>query len=80
MILFFNSINYYDKRMSYFVKYMIYIYYNSKSSTIIKILDWMLYILWNISYIFTSIKNPGYPKMCSDTIKGTKEMLYSEKC
>ena len=58
----------------------IYIYYNSKSSTIIKILDWMLYILWNISYIFTSIKNPGYPKMCSDTIKGTKEMLYCEKC
>ena len=58
----------------------IYYYYNKNSSTFVKIFDWIFYILWNISYIFTSIKNPGYPKMCSDTIKGTKEMLYCEKC
>ena len=58
----------------------IYLYYNKNSSTIIKVLDWILYILWDISYIYTSIKNPGYPKMCSETIKGTKDMLYCEKC
>ena len=58
----------------------IYFYYNTNSSTFVKILDWIFYILWSISYIYTSIKNPGYPKMCSETIKGTKEMLYCEKC
>ena len=58
----------------------IYFYYNKNSSTLVKIFDWFFYILWNLSYIYTSIKNPGYPKMCSETIKGTKEMLYCEKC
>ena len=58
----------------------IYFYYNKNSSTLVKILDWIFYILWTTSYIYTSIKNPGYPKMCSDTIKGNKEMLYCEKC
>ena len=58
----------------------IYFYYNTNSSSLVKVVDWILYILWNISYICTSIKNPGYPKMCSESIKGTKEMLYCEKC
>ena len=59
---------------------LIYLYFNKNSSTFVKVFDWVLYILWNISYIFTSVKNPGYPKMCSETIKGTKEMQYCEKC
>ena len=63
-----------------FVYIFIYFYYNKNSSLLVKITDWILYILWNISYIYTSIKNPGYPKMCPETIKGTKEMLYCEKC
>ena len=58
----------------------IYFYYNKHCSIFVKIFDWILYILWNLSYIYTSIKNPGYPKMCSETIKGTKEMHYCEKC
>ena len=58
----------------------IYLYYNKNSSTLVKVLDWILYILWDLSYVFTSVKNPGYPKMCSETIKGTKDMLYCEKC
>ena len=59
---------------------LIYLYYNKNSSTLVKVIDWILYILWDISYISTCIKNPGYPKMCSETIKGTKDMLYCEKC
>jgi len=62
------------------IYFFIYFYYNKNSSTFVKILDWFFYILWSFSYIYTSIKNPGYPKMCSETIKGTKEMLYCEKC
>ena len=58
----------------------IYLYYNKHCSFFVKVIDWILYILWNLSYICTSIKNPGYPKMCSETIKGTKEMQYCEKC
>jgi hypothetical protein len=59
---------------------LIYLYFNKNSSTLVKIIDWILYILWDISYISTCIKNPGYPKMCSETIKGNKDMLYCEKC
>lgn len=58
----------------------IYIYYNDKSTTLIKISDWFFFGIWFLSYIFICIKNPGYPKNCSESIKGTKEMSYCDKC
>ena len=58
----------------------IYLYYNNKSTTLIKISDWIFFGIWLLSYIFICIKNPGYPKNCSESIKGTKEMSYCDKC
>ena len=58
----------------------IYLYYNNKSSTFVKISDWIFFGIWLISYTLMCIKNPGYPKMCSESIRGTKEMSYCDKC
>ena len=58
----------------------IYLYYNNKSTTFVKISDWIFFGIWIISYILMCIKNPGYPKMCSESIRGTKDMSYCDKC
>ena len=58
----------------------IYFYYNEQSSTIIKFSDWMIFLIWSISYFAMCMKNPGYPKTCPESIKGTKEMSYCDKC
>ena len=58
----------------------IYLYYNNKAIFIIKISDWIFFGIWILSYIFMCIKNPGYPKMCSESIRGSKEMSYCDKC
>jgi len=58
----------------------IYLYYNQKSTLIIKISDWLLFFVWSFSYFSMCTKNPGYPKMCPESIKGSKEMSYCDKC
>ena len=63
-----------------FIFIFIYLYYNNKSITFIKIIDWGIFCIWLLSYISMCIKNPGYPKMCSEAIRGTKQMSYCDKC
>ena len=58
----------------------IYLYYKKRCTLLIQICDWFFFILWIISYAFMCMKNPGYPKMCSESIRGTKEMSYCDKC
>ena len=58
----------------------IYIYYNNKSTTFVKISDWLAFIIWCFSYTMLCMRNPGYPKNCPESIKGTKEMSYCDKC
>ena len=66
--------------LSIFAFIFIYIYYNDKSTTLVKISDWIFFGTWIVSYILMCMKNPGYPKMCSESIRGTKEMSYCDKC
>lgn len=58
----------------------IYNYFNSNSTTFIKISDWLLYGIWAISYIYICTKNPGYPQMSTESIRGNREMSYCDKC
>ena len=58
----------------------IYRYFNNNSTTFIKISDWIIFGIWALSYIYICIKNPGYPQMSTESIRGTKEMSYCDKC
>ena len=60
----------------------LYIYnkYNENSTNFIKILDWLFFIIWIITSIIVSLKNPGYPKISLESVGGNKEMLYCDKC
>jgi len=58
----------------------IFLYYKSRLSLFIKISDWIIFLLWVFSYVFMCMKNPGFPKMNSESIRGTKDMSYCEKC
>ena len=49
----------------------------------------LFYIMWAITYIITSLKNPGYPKTLKnpgypktnlESIRGSKQMSYCDKC
>ena len=66
--------------LSTFSFLFIYFYYNIKSTSFIKISDWIFFGIWFISFTLMCVKNPGYPKMCSESIRGTKEMSYCDKC
>ena len=66
--------------LSTFSFLFIYFYYNIKSTSFIKISDWIFFGIWFISFALMCVKNPGYPKMCSESIRGTKEMSYCDKC
>ena len=60
----------------------LYIYnkYNENSTNFIKILDWLFFIIWIITSIIVSLKNPGYPKISLESVGGNKEMSYCDKC
>lgn len=66
--------------LSTIVFIFIYKYYHNNSTIFIKISDWIFFGIWILSYIYICIKNPGYPKMSSESIRGTKEMSYCDKC
>jgi len=40
----------------------------------------LFYIMWAITFIITSLKNPGYPKTNLESIRGSKQMSYCDKC
>jgi hypothetical protein len=40
----------------------------------------LFYIMWAITFIITSLKNPGYPKTNLESIRGSRQMSYCDKC
>ena len=60
----------------YFNKYFI----SSANILILVYIDRFFYIMWAITYLLTSIKNPGYPKTNLENIRGSKQMSYCDKC
>ena len=56
-------------------------YYIIPSNILILIyIERMFYIMWATTYTLTSIKNPGYPKTNLESIRGSKQMSYCDKC
>ena len=60
----------------YFNKYFI----SSANILVLVYIDRFFYIMWAITYLLTSIKNPGYPKTNLENIRGSKQMSYCDKC
>ena len=60
----------------YFNKYII----SSANILILTYIERLFYISWAITYLLTSIKNPGYPKTNLENIRGSKQMSYCDKC
>ena len=60
----------------YFNKYFIL----SANILILVYIERLFYIMWSITYLLTSIKNPGYPKTNLENIRGSKQMSYCDKC
>ena len=52
----------------------------SSNILILIYIERLFYIMWAITYILTSIKNPGYPKTNLENIRGSKQMSYCDKC
>ena len=60
----------------YFNKYFIL----SANILILVYIERLFYVMWAITYLLTSIKNPGYPKTNLENIRGSKQMSYCDKC
>ena len=54
--------------------------YINNLKIIIKYIGWILYIIWGIFLHIISLKNPGYPKTNLESIRGSKQMSYCDKC
>jgi hypothetical protein len=54
--------------------------YINNLKIIIKYIGWILYIIWGIFLHIISLKNPGYPKTNLESIRGSKQMFYCDKC
>jgi hypothetical protein len=52
----------------------------SSNILILVYIERLFYIMWAITFILTSIKNPGYPKTNLENIRGSKQMSYCDKC
>ena len=72
-LLFFSSFSLF---FYYFNKYII----SSANILILTYIERLFYIMWSITYLLTSIKNPGYPKTNLENIRGSKQMSYCDKC
>ena len=46
----------------------------------LKYLKWPFYYLWTFIYFLVSLKNPGYPKNNLEHLRGSRAMLYCDKC
>ena len=55
--------------------YIIYI-----QSISIRYIGGSLYFFWMIFFFIISLKNPGYPKTNLESIRGSKQMSYCDKC
>ena len=47
---------------------------------IINYLGYVLYLTWSIIFFILFLKNPGYPKTSLESIRGSKQMSYCDKC
>ena len=47
---------------------------------IVKYIGILLYLIWAILFLIISLKNPGYPKTNLESIRGSKQMSYCDKC
>ena len=69
-----------------FIIFSLFLYYFNKyyiipvNILILIYLERMFYIVWALTFILTSIKNPGYPKTNLENIRGSKQMSYCDKC
>lgn len=63
-----------------FSYFFIHYYLDYHSFQILLKFGWPLYIIWSITYLITSLKNPGYPKTNLESVRGSKEMSYCDKC
>ena len=55
-------------------------YINRSEIIMIKYMSWPLYIVWALLFFFISMINPGYPKTNLESIRGSKQMSYCDKC
>ena len=69
-----------------FILFSLFLYYFNKyyiiptNILILIYLERMFYIMWSLTFILTAIKNPGYPKTNLESIRGSKQMSYCDKC
>ena len=47
---------------------------------LLKYIGILLHSIWAIFFLIISLKNPGYPKTNLETIRGSKQMSYCDKC
>ena len=55
-------------------------YIINSNNIIIQYSGWPLFLLWSVFFLITCLKNPGYPKTNLESIRGSKQMLYCDKC
>ena len=55
-------------------------YINSSEIVMIKYMGWPLYLIWTMLFFFISLINPGYPRTNLESIRGSKQMSYCDKC
>ena len=55
-------------------------YIHNIQKTFINYFGWLLYLIWTIFFLLISLKNPGYPKTNLESIRGSKQMSYCDKC
>ena len=47
---------------------------------LLKYIGILLHSIWAIFFLIISLKNPGYPKTNLESIRGSKQMSYCDKC
>ena len=55
-------------------------YIQNSQIIFINYVGWSLYLAWSVIFLVLSLKNPGYPKTNLESIRGSKQMSYCDKC
>ena len=66
--------------LSNFLFFLINHYTKFNKINFLKYLKWPFYFLWTLIYFLVSLKNPGYPKNNLEHLRGSRAMLYCDKC
>ena len=74
----FFLLKYFIITITYIIIHKSYIIYSQY--IIIKYLGWLLYLIWALFFFIICLKNPGYPKTSLESIRGSKQMSYCDKC